>query len=419
MEINDFVNGGLVCDCGEVHCVDTKSAVVSSGAVNSLRDAVNGRETLVISDRTCAGLFLSAVNGALGKEGGLVLADALSVSETAAAAASHVHAADTVIIALGGGRVCDAAKLTAFKTNRELIVLPTSPSTDGFASNRISVTENGLQRFENAVMPRHIIMDTDFISSAPKKLFAAGYGTLLARYVELADRRLANIIDGEPMCAAVHDAQMKAMNLCMDKIGDKDELIYLCNALAVSGFGESYAAKDCRGSAHNVLRYLVMRGDIDGFNGIGAGMAAHFVYRIYPYVYAALKVRMRVQPEFSLKKWRSKIKRKFDVHANSVIEMQERSGKYGEGKIAKRIDKIYSCGARLIESMNVTPDLQKGFCRFQELGGTLRYEDADVSRMEMRDAMIYGKDLSVNYGALDLLQDVHRLKEAVEDAVDI
>jgi glycerol dehydrogenase len=91
------------------------------------------------------------------------------------------------IIAIGGGKVIDTARILASKMNKELIVCPTIASSNSAClSSSIIYSEKGqaeeVRCFEQG--PRLILVDLDIIAKSPKRYLISGIGDALATFFE-------------------------------------------------------------------------------------------------------------------------------------------------------------------------------------------------------------------------------------------
>jgi glycerol-1-phosphate dehydrogenase [NAD(P)+] len=71
---------------------------------------------------------------------------------------------------------------------------------DGFASNSAPITKNNFKVSYPAVQPQVIIADTAVLAAAPAVLKSAGFGDMVAKYIALADWRIAALTVGEYYC---------------------------------------------------------------------------------------------------------------------------------------------------------------------------------------------------------------------------
>ncbi len=92
-----------------------------------------------------------------------------------------------VIVAIGGGKAIDTAKLVAEQSGSALIVMPSIASSDAPCS-ALSVVYGEDDKVECDVFlkrsPELILVDTDIILNAPPRFLAAGIGDALATFYE-------------------------------------------------------------------------------------------------------------------------------------------------------------------------------------------------------------------------------------------
>ena len=101
--------------------------------------------------------------------------------------AFSVDAKAQVIIGIGGGKVIDAAKYTAYLRKLPFFSVPTSSSSDGFSSASVSLLVDGKRTTVPARMAYGIIVDTEVIKTAPDKFLYSGIGDLVAKITALYD----------------------------------------------------------------------------------------------------------------------------------------------------------------------------------------------------------------------------------------
>lgn len=93
----------------------------------------------------------------------------------------------SVIVGVGGGKTLDTAKLCADATDLPLIIVPSSASTDAPVSEiAVLYTETG-EYIGSKKMKRNadlVLVDSEIIVKAPRRLFVAGMGDALATYLE-------------------------------------------------------------------------------------------------------------------------------------------------------------------------------------------------------------------------------------------
>lgn len=114
-----------------------------------------------------------------------------------------------LMVGIGGGKTMDAAKLTSDLLKIPLGIVPTSASTDAPVS-QIAVIYNEAGEHLGSKKLKHssefVLVDTEIILDAPKRLFLAGIGDALATWFEAQTNILSGaknyVGDGYEMCLA-------------------------------------------------------------------------------------------------------------------------------------------------------------------------------------------------------------------------
>lgn len=102
-----------------------------------------------------------------------------------------------MIIGVGGGTKIDVAKKVAYDFDIPLVSVPTSPSHDGIASPRASISRpNGIYSEEGA-MPIAIVADTSIMVKAPYRYLKAGAADVISNLTAILDWKLAHRIKDE------------------------------------------------------------------------------------------------------------------------------------------------------------------------------------------------------------------------------
>ena len=102
-----------------------------------------------------------------------------------------------LVLAVGGGKVIDIAKVLAYNISKPFISVPTTASHDGIASPRASIKGVDKVYSIQAEAPLAIIADTSIIMKAPYRLFASGCADLISNSTAVRDWRLAHEKTGE------------------------------------------------------------------------------------------------------------------------------------------------------------------------------------------------------------------------------
>ena len=96
------------------------------------------------------------------------------------------HSADFVI-ATGGGKSLDAAKLLAFKQGASIVTIPSCGATCAAWTALSNIyTDEGAFRYDVGLLrcPDLLILDYDLVATAPKRTLVAGIGDAIAKWYE-------------------------------------------------------------------------------------------------------------------------------------------------------------------------------------------------------------------------------------------
>jgi glycerol dehydrogenase len=103
------------------------------------------------------------------------------------------------IVTIGGGKAIDSAKGAARARRLPIVVCPSAASSDA-PTSRLIVRYDEQHRVAGVDMlarnPDAVIVDTDVIARAPKRLFAAGIGDALSKFFEVAQCERAQGTNG-------------------------------------------------------------------------------------------------------------------------------------------------------------------------------------------------------------------------------
>jgi glycerol-1-phosphate dehydrogenase [NAD(P)+] len=170
-----------------------------------------------------------------------------------------------VIIAVGAGTLHDIARFCSSKMKLPFISVPTAPSVDGFTSMGAPLIVRGVKTTFQMCAPIALFADLSVLKASPRKMVAAGFGDMLAKYTSLADWNFGHLTKGEPYCPLVAAITREALESCVanvDKIAAADEegIQLLIEALIKSGlamliFGQSHPAS---GGEHHLSHYWEM-----------------------------------------------------------------------------------------------------------------------------------------------------------------
>jgi glycerol-1-phosphate dehydrogenase [NAD(P)+] len=166
----------------------------------------------------------------------------------------------SLIVAVGGGKVIDTAKLAAARTGTELVSVPTTMAHDGVSSPVASLTSKGQRLSYAASMPAGIVVDTAVVGTAPPRTLRAGVGDLLSTLTALLDWQLAATTGADRYDAysglIAESAARPALDLT--DLTNQDEHEVLAKGLLLSGLAMAAAgtSRPCSGAEHLISHSL-------------------------------------------------------------------------------------------------------------------------------------------------------------------
>jgi glycerol-1-phosphate dehydrogenase [NAD(P)+] len=183
------------------------------------------------------------------------------LDQAAELAALIIHESVSLVVAVGGGRAIDTAKLAAARTGTDFVSIPTTIAHDGISSPVASlVTAEGTRASFAAAMPSGIIVDIDVIGSAPPQTLRAGAGDLASNLTALLDLQLADAVGLDRFDAFSAMIARNAAGPVLDlaDLSSRASHEILANGLVLSGLAMAAAgtSRPCSGAEHLVSHSL-------------------------------------------------------------------------------------------------------------------------------------------------------------------
>ncbi|WP_336022196.1 NAD(P)-dependent glycerol-1-phosphate dehydrogenase [Halobellus salinisoli] len=172
-----------------------RNVLVGHGVLDDLSAAVeelylSGRP-LVVTSPTPNDLVGDRVRAQIETAGTIIVETAsFDAVERVAAAAEDADAG--YLIALGGGKPIDTAKMASDRLNCGLVSVPTAASHDGIVSGRSSIPEGDTRHSVAADPPLAVVADTEILAQAPWELTSAGCADIISNYTAVKDWQLAH-----------------------------------------------------------------------------------------------------------------------------------------------------------------------------------------------------------------------------------
>lgn len=338
------------CPCGKSHTISIDDVLIGSGVVKQLPAIASkyGKKPFVVADVNTFAAAGKQVCDLL-KEADIpyssyVFRDAaLEPDEKSVGSAimHYDHSCD-VIVGVGSGVINDICKILSNTTGKAYIIVATAPSMDGYASATSSMSMDGVKVSLGSRCADVIIGDTEILKTAPVHMLKSGLGDMLAKFVSIAEWRIAHIIIGEYYCEAVAELIRSAVKKCVD---NAEGLLKLEDAaieavfegLVIGGVAMAYAgvSRPASGVEHYFSHVWDMRGlefgtQVD-LHGIQCAMATMKAVELYSKVMELTpnwdKADAYVQA-FSLEDWNAQLRTFLGSSAETMIELEKKEGKY-------------------------------------------------------------------------------------------
>ena len=356
-------NSDVLCVCGKVHKTALEYLAVGNGAISELPNIINiygAKKAFVISDINTDRAAGDKVRAVLFEKGidfseYVFQSKELEPNEWAVGSATiKLDKSADILVCIGSGTVNDICKIVSKTAKIPYVIVATAPSMDGYASGTSSMIVDGLKVSVNSKCPEVIIGDTDVLCQAPVKMLVSGLGDMLAKYVSIAEWRIANLILGEYYCEKIAQDVRDALSACIknaDGLLSRDiesvEAVFL--GLVKSGFAMDHAgvSRPASGVEHYISHVLDMRGQEFGIevetHGIQCGVATLAASRLYhklkeytPNIEKALAY----VADFEFEAWANELKALLGNASATMIAAEAKDGKYDKAAHGERIKKI-------------------------------------------------------------------------------
>ena len=351
------------CACGRDHTVAIDEVVIGKGVIRRLPEFAakyGAKRPFVLCDKNTYAAAGQAVCTLL-EEAGVSYSKYVSPQASlepdefaVGAAVMHYDPRCDLIIGVGSGVINDIGKILSNLTGRKYIIVGTAPSMDGYASATSSMSLDNLKTSLPSRCADIIIGDIDILKNAPLHMLKSGLGDMLAKYISIAEWRIAHIITGEYYCAEVAQLIRSALKKCVDNAAgllnrEEAAIEAVFEGLVIGGIAMAYAgvSRPASGVEHYFSHVWDMRGLEFGtrvdLHGIQCAMATEKAAKLYDAVRKLRpdweKASAYVQ-EFDYEAWAQELKAFLGASADTMIALEAREGKYRKDTHKARFELI-------------------------------------------------------------------------------
>ena len=227
MEIQSYLKEfeKVNCDCGKAHLFTVARVLVENGAINKipmLLDEFKAKKPFILADKNTFAVAGERVVSILKNAGIAYSQYVFSTGEiepdekAVGSAMMHFDNSCDLVIAVGSGVINDIGKIIANTAKLPYFIVGTAPSMDGYASATSSMSMDGLKVSLSSKCADVIIGDIDILKNAPMRMLQAGLGDMLAKYISIAEWRIAHEVTGEYYCERVAELIRTALKRCVE-----------------------------------------------------------------------------------------------------------------------------------------------------------------------------------------------------------
>lgn len=223
LDCNKYIGS---CSCGRIHELRTKLVVCEYGALNDFDKymadcGLNGFRTVIYDTNTYS--LPSMIHVSADQE---IILDAKGLHSEKGLIEdmmSKLSQKPAYIVAVGGGTIMDFGRYSAWKLGIPFVAVPTIVSSDGFTADICSIIIDGQKKSIPMQAADAVICDMNIISGAPMFLTIAGVQDIMAKYISIADWKIAHIVSGEYFCEKVCSMAQEALDImvrCANELAD-------------------------------------------------------------------------------------------------------------------------------------------------------------------------------------------------------
>ena len=423
------------CPCGKKHTAALDMLISGPGALTRLPELLaryDAKKPFILADQNTFAAAGGRVCEILTQAGfgyvSYIFPDERLEPDEHAVGAAVMHFDDScdLILGVGSGVINDIGKILSRVSGRHYIIVGTAPSMDGYASATSSMAMDGLKVSLNSRCPDAIVGDTDILKNAPMHMLRAGLGDMLAKYISLAEWRIAHLITGEYYCERVAALVRSALDACVKNadgllLRDETAVQAVFDGLIIGGVAMAFAgvSRPASGVEHYFSHVWDMRalefGTSAELHGIQCAIGTLAAVRLYEKLRTmtpdAEKARAYVEA-FDYAAWAAQLCAFLGKSGETMIALEKKEGKYRKDTHPARFARIQACWPEILRILD--EELPTAEALSQLLSRLGMPQDASVIGVDtetMRLSFCATKDIRDKYVLSRLAWDLGVLDE--------
>ncbi len=435
MEIKEYLDAfsKIDCSCGKEHKTCVKDIIVKSGAIKELPVLINKfnvKKPFILADintfKVAGNKVIEVLDEANISYSKYVYNEKnLEPDERAVGSAvMHFDHSSDLIIAVGSGVINDIGKILAKTSKLPYFIVGTAPSMDGYASSTSSMSMDGLKVSLNSKCADVIVGDLDVLKNAPLTMLQAGLGDMIAKYISIAEWKIAKEIIGEYYCERVADLVKIALKTCVENASgllkrDEKAVKAVFEGLVIGGVAMAYAgvSRPASGIEHYFSHVFDMRGlefntKVD-LHGTQCAIATLLSAKLYEKVLTLTPDKNKAlsyAKAFDYNRHKKVLKDFLGKSANAMIEIEKTEKKYCKRKHKKRLEIILSKWDKIKEIIeNEIPKSDKIQKLLETIGAPKTFKDIGIDA-DLYTAFAVTKDIRDKYVLSRLLWDLGEME---------
>ena len=441
MGIRDLLSSFMQneCLCGKSHQITLPQIIVENDAITYLPKLINdyaGKKVFVLADKNTFEAAGGKVCATLENKGieytkyvfqsGEIEPDEKAVGS----AVMHFDHSCDLIIAVGSGVINDIGKILAKINKLPYFIVGTAPSMDGYASATSSMTVDGLKVSLPSKCADVIIGDIDVLKNAPMRMLQSGLGDMLAKYISIAEWRIANEITGEYYCERIAQLIRTALKRCVNNAEgllsrDGEAVKAVFEGLVIGGIAMAFAgvSRPASGVEHYFSHVWDMRGVEFGtkvdLHGIQCAVATNIAAGLYEKVLTITPDKEKALAyarAFKYEEWAIELRRLLGFGAEAMIALEAKEQKYGVEKHEKRLSVILKKWDKIQEIIREEIPAQKQIeSILDKIAAPKTAKEIGID-CDLSITLKATKDIRDKYVLSRLLWDLGVMEECIEQA---